>query len=103
MEYGSDQGADRQKWTLDERLGRVELLSRQYMFEIRTHGTASEDTDVDGIDRRGRHGSEMDQAVYEPLSYPKEKDDDYTGRLFNWLKDNMQFFGAKRGPGDGRT
>ena len=35
----------------------------------------------------------MNQAVYEPLSYPKEKDDEYTDRLFNWLKENMQFFG----------
>ena len=87
MEYGSDQGIDRQEWTLDERLGRVELLSRQYMFE-----SALRDSKQD-TDGRDRYSAEMDQSVYEPLSYPKEKDNEYTDRLFDWLKENMQPFG----------
>ena len=87
MEYGSDQGIDRQEWTLDERLGRVELLSRQYMFEIALRNSRE---DPEG---RNRYSAEMDQSVYEPLSYPKGKDNDYTDRLFDWLKENMHHFG----------
>ena len=87
MEYGSDQGIDRQEWTLDERLGRVELLSRQYMFEIALRNSRE---DPEG---RNRYSAEMDQSVYEPLSYPKGKDNDYTDRLFDWLKENMRHFG----------
>ena len=87
MGYGSEKSANRQEWTLDERLGRVELLSRQYLFESSLRDS---NQDPDG---RNRYSAQMEQAVYETLLHPTEKDEEYTDRLFNWLKENMEPFG----------
>ena len=89
MEYSNEQGANRQEWTLDERLGRAELRYRQNMFELALRCSR------DDPSGRDRYSAEMDQAVYEPLSYPKESDDAYVDKLLDWLKEKNAYFGEQ--------